>query len=330
MVAATPEVPDRATLTNDGVPFSQGRIEPVQLTLSEDAAQKAVHHIEYGKTLSRRGAAFSARQEFLAALQIISVANDNATGSNRHSLSLRKAMLIIREAADFSVASPEQQIQMDVANVVDSHRSKVISKEQAADMTPVQAMNRYFATAQNHLDIAGGRNVVSAEVFFCMGKLHTLLNRTKKVLNPFDTAQSVVYHQAALLSDANHHRSANELGVLLARNGRLDQAKLLFERSLLSNPAPQAWKNLAKTHQRLGEIDYANRAQNEFTLLASQGISTATDGIQWKAINQFNADAPVEFNRERIASKPAPPVTEKTATEKSPPKTISERLKNMF
>jgi len=181
----------------------------VQLPLSDADALKAVHHIEYGKTLSRRGAAFTARQEFLAAMQVIATSNDRASGDNQYSQALKMAMLTMREAEDFSVSNPEQQIHMDVASVVEAHRSQVLSPAQAAHLSPVQAMNRYFAHAQNQLDMAGGRNVVSAEVFYCMGKLHTFLNRNQKVLGPYETAQSVVYHQAALLSDNQHHRSAN-------------------------------------------------------------------------------------------------------------------------
>ena len=39
-------------------------VAPVNGTLPEGVAQEAVHHIEYGKSLSRRGASFGARQKF--------------------------------------------------------------------------------------------------------------------------------------------------------------------------------------------------------------------------------------------------------------------------
>ena len=233
-------------LVNDQVSVQPVQIVPqAQRSLNNADALKAVHHIEYGKTLSRRGAAFTARQEFLAAMQVIATSNDKASEDNRHSKALKMAMLAMREANDFSVANSEQQIHMDVASVVESHRSQVLSPAQAKHLSPVQAMNRYFAHAQEQLDLAGGRNVVSAEVFYCMGKLHTFLNRNQKVLGPYETAQSVIYHQAALLSDNQHHRSSNELGVLLARSGRLEQSKLLFERSLMAQPTIRTWQNLA-------------------------------------------------------------------------------------
>ncbi len=312
---------------------SNDPVAPASLpALGNADAQKAVHHIEYGKTLSRRGAAFTARQEFLAAMQVIAAANDRVSGSNHHSKALQMAMLTIKEAGDFSVANSEQQIQMDVPAVVEIHRSEVLTVDQAAYLSPVQAMNRYFAKAQEYLDLAGGRNVVSAEVFYCMGKLHSLLNRNQKVISPYETAKSVLYHQVALLSDNQHHRSANELGVLLARNGRLEQSKLLFERSLMSKPTVRTWQNLAETHRRLGEIEFANQAVAEVQILASGQSSAVQPNIQWKPVEQFNADAPVEFNQQRVAQLPEPPTNPVAAPSKRPAtvKSIAEKLRGIF
>ena len=301
-------------------------------SLNNADAQKAVHHIEYGKTLSRRGAAFTARQEFLAAMQVIASSNDKTSGDNRHSKALQMAMLSMREAKDFSVANPEQQIHMDVASVVESHRSQVLTPAQAANLSPVQAMNRYFAHAQEQLDTAGGRNVVSAEVFYCMGKLHTFLNRNQKVLGPYETAQSVVYHQTALLSDNQHHRSANELGVLLARSGRLEQSKLLFERSLMSQPTIRTWQNLAETHRRLGETSFANQAAAEVQILANSPTPNGNSNIQWKPVEVFNKEAPIEINHQRVAQLPSLPQQKPVAAPTKPGaiKTIQNKLKDIF
>ena len=322
----------QAPANNQVLPQPVQTAPQVHVELGSADAQKAVHHIEYGKTLSRRGAAFTARQEFLAAMQVIAASNDRVSGDNRHSKALKMALLTMREADDFSVSNPEQQIHMDVGSVVESHRSQVLSPAQAANLSPVQAMNRYFAHAQNQLDLAGGRNVVSSEVFYCMGKLHTLLNHKQKVLGPYETAQSVVYHQAALLSDNQHHRSANELGVLLARSGRLEQSKLLFERSLMSQPTIRTWQNLAETHRRLGETNFANQAVSEVQLLANSPATSVNSNIQWKPVEVFNADAPIEINQQRVAQLPTLPQqkTEATPAKAGKLKSLTEKLKGIF
>ena len=51
--------------------FARNEVTPSNVKLSESVAQEAVHHIEYGKSLSRRGASFGARQKFFAALGVI-------------------------------------------------------------------------------------------------------------------------------------------------------------------------------------------------------------------------------------------------------------------
>lgn len=304
---------------------------PQQIPLSKSVAQQAAQRIEYGKALSRRGAGYSARQEFLAAMQIIANANDNSTQSNRHSDALKKALLSIKEAADFSVATPEQQIHMDVASVVETHRSNILTPDEARRLPPVQVMNRYFSSAQKQLDLAGGRNIISSEAYFCLGKLNTMLTRNQKVPSAYDTAQSVVFHQAALLSDHSHHRSANELGVLLAKNGRLAQAKVLFERSLTSKPTVRTWQNLAEAHRRLGETDLASRANNEFKNLASRQVTTVNSEIQWMPVEQFNAEAPADINQQRIATRPAMPVNTQPSTQTPARKpSFTDRLKDLF
>lgn len=312
--------------------YSFAAAETHAVPLNDVDAQQAVHHIEYGKELSRRGAGFSAREEFLKALQVLTGANDRQSGNTAHSAALRRAMLIIEEAEDFAIGNADQQIQMRVADVIESHRSGVVSKPEAASMTIAQAIDRYFSTAQQALDLAGGRSAVSAEAFFCLGKLHAALPATRKAPSPLETAKAVVYHQAALMSYPNHHQSANELGVLFARNGRLQQAKQLFERSLLAKAHPQTWKNLATAHRRLGEHEFARRAENEHRLLAQR--TSIGQPINWQQVQQFNAETDTTIVN-RVAARPPAPSTKgaqasELGSQSSERKSLSDRLKDLF
>ena len=71
----------------------------------------------------------------------------------------------------------------------------------------------------------------------------------------------MVYYQAALLADDRNFRAGNELGVLLAKCGKLERAKQMFLRSLAISPQPATWHNLAKIHERLGETKLAAAAR---------------------------------------------------------------------
>lgn len=328
--AAAPQVvasiPDR-----DVAMLNEPSVDRRHVPLQEADAQRAVHHVEYGKTLARRGASFSAREEFLKAIQLIATANDKTSGTNRHTTALRQATLIMKEAEDFATVDAEQQIQMSVANVIETHRSHVLSATEAARMTPADAIDRYFAEAQQQLDLAGGRTAVSAEAFYCLGKLHSVMSSGKQIVGPVETAQAVVFHQAALMSDPNHHRSANELGVLFAKHGRVAQAKILFERSLMVSPNLKTWHNLAQAHQRLGESEFARRAENEYRMLAQRG-GDLDSLIRWKPVDQFIAETPPEYeaqvasHNEEVDAAPVAQSEQPTEEKKS----LGQRLKEIF
>ena len=266
-------------------------ITPLQMPLSESAAQQAVHHIEYGKSLSRRGAAFAARQEFISALRVIAQQNDARSGGMEFTKSLQRALMAMKEAKDFMVQ--DEQVMLNVSRVIESHHSEILTQDEAANMTPVMALQKYLATAENGLDMAGGRNVVSAEALYCLGKLHTMMSTSSRKPGGLDLASSVAFHRAALKSDAQNHRSANELGVLMAQSGRLEEAKELFKQSLRIRQSPLTWTNLAKTHQRLGEVQFAQMAERESRIAGTAQVASNAS-IQWVNNRDFNAMQPSE------------------------------------
>ncbi|MFT5299569.1 MAG: tetratricopeptide (TPR) repeat protein [Mariniblastus sp.] len=309
-------------------------IAPASLPPAENVAQQAVHHIEYGKSLARRGATHAASEEFMAALKVIARSNDEMTGGNHFSRSMSQAILAMEEAADFASPNVASQILVEIGSIIESHRSNLITVAEAQFMNPAQAMDKYYSFAQQKLDESGGRNVVTAEAFYCLGKLHTATATQHAVPQNSDIAKAATFHRAALLSDSNHHRSANELGVLLARSGRFDQATALFKQSLRANPAPQTWRNLAQAHQRLGELDLAKMAEVEFRSSSQSRVANSESGIQWMRTQQFNSLTPLERSEDtRIASKLSEPRASsyKTKQNKSQnEKSFTEKLKDLF
>ena len=99
----------------------------------------------------------------------------------------------------------------------------------------------------------------------------------------------------------------------------------------MTQPTVRTWQNLAEAHRRLGEVDFANQATNEVQMLATaQPISQSN--IQWKPVGQSNADAPVEYNKQRVAKLPPAPgkPTAAPAGKPTPTKTIADRIKGIF
>ena len=264
-------------------------------TLPEGVAQEAVHHIEYGKSLSRRGASFGARQKFFAALGVIARGNDVQTGGNAHTTALGRAIRALREVQDFAVRNADIHVGINVAEILETHQTRIIGSTEAAVMTPVEAMQRYFTFAHQQLSFAGGQNVVTAETLYCLGKLHTVM--AKHHPERLDIAKAIVFHRAAVSSDSRNSRSYNELGVLLARSGQLGEAEELFKKSLQITPAAETWQNLAKTHDRQGKVELAQLAQTEFAI-ASQTtpVQSSAGQIAWLPSQAFNQVGPADFH----------------------------------
>jgi len=302
-------------------------IAPLNLGISDAVAQRAAHHVEYGKSLARRGAGFAARQEFYSALQVIAHANDEKIDSHAHTAALRSAIIAFKEAEDFVVTDAESQMGLRVSRVIETHRSGLLTQNEATNLTPVEAMQLYFRFAQEQFGLAGGRHVVSAEALFCLGKLHSVMQQHAPGSGRLETAKAIVYHRAALTNDATNYRSAGELGVLMARMGQLEDAKTLFKQSLRIQSTPQAWENLAKVHERLGETKLAQLAQSE-QIKAYQ--STVASSIEWKSADRFNLEAPTEFH-DTIAGRTNEKVSPATFSEDSnESKSFTERLKARF
>ena len=277
------------------VEYSNTGTASINEPLSEGVIQEAVHHIEYGKSLSRRGATYGARQEFFGALAAIARGNDVRTGGNAHATALSRSMRAMREVQDFAVRNADTQVGVNVADILETHQTRIISANEAAMMSPVEAMQRYFTFAHQQLNFAGGSNAVVAEAMFCLGKLHSVM--AKHQPETLDVAKAIVFHRAALSSDANNYRSANELGVLLARTGQLGEAEDLFKKSLQIHPVAKTWQNLAKTHQRQGEADLAQLAQSESSIAAQIEYSQSPETqITWLPQQAFNQVGPADFH----------------------------------
>ena len=297
---------------------------PIVIGLPESVAHKAVHNIEYGKSLTRRGAAFAARQEFYSSLRILAQAHDNQAGGTSYTRALRDAIIALKEAEDFIVKDTETQIGLNVTAVVESHSTKLIPPHESANVTAIEAMQRYFAFASSQLRVATGQNPVAAEALYCLGKLHTVQAKFGSNSSKLDVAKSIVFHQAALASDQTNFRSANELGVLLANSGRLQESENILKRSLQIQQLPQAWQNLAVVHQRSGEEHLARLAHQEFLIASRKHTARLPQStIRWVEPGQFNRGTPLELQQGAAQPQPAP-----QRNTGSP--TIGQRLKSLF
>ncbi len=313
--------------------LKQSSLAPApSVTLTESVALRAVKHIEYGKTLARRGAKASARQEFIAALSVIAQDFDSQTRRNDYSLALRRGIQALKESDEFAWGESEMQIGMDVSGIVEAHQSGALTRHEAAGVTPIQALQRYFGFAQSQFEYACGRNVVAAEAFYVLGRLHTLTDTDNMIDGKLDKSKAMVYHRTSLACDPRNYRSANELGVLLAEFGELNEARELFLASLRIEQNPKTWENLAKVHQRLNQPQMAELAWSEH----QRALANLNSGmIRWIESPDFNAMEPMGalngFGPPHQASQPDREANSANLNkDETPKKSLTERVRSWF
>lgn len=241
----------------------------------------------HGFALAQRGALYSARAEFIQALRLLSQALDAEREDGFHSQSLAAGLLALEEADDFVPKGSELEANLNVASVAVSHQTPVL--KEATNVTPLAAVQKYYTYGQEQLAQAGGRQPAASAALYGLGRIQLALSDESVDSRRLSGPKALAMHQAALLVDPRNHRAANELGVLLARYGQLNEAKRVLIVGLSASREREAWHNLAVVHERLGETDLAKRARYEEQLLAGGASPPASDDslVKWVSVKEF-------------------------------------------
>jgi tetratricopeptide (TPR) repeat protein len=251
-------------------------------------ASQAEARVQHGIQLAGRGAHYSARAEFIAALQLIAQANDAEQKTRIYSTGLTAGVIALRESADF-VRQHSSLPDFNLERIVARHKTPILKQADSSKVTALAAAQAYYTFAREQLTAAAGQEHAGSMALYGLGKI-AMANANKSQQLEF-TAQAMSFYQAALMSDANNYRAANELGVLLAQNGRLLQARDLLIRSVTLSSQPAAWQNLAAVHTRLGEENLAQRARHQVERL-EQGKNPQLPAVEWVDAATFANSAP--------------------------------------
>ncbi len=299
---------------------------PQQFSPTESAESAAGEHLEYGKSLARRGAIFAAREEYLHALRLICESGDRQSGTREFTTRLARGLKALAEAEDFFRMSAEEQLRMDLSQVLQSHETRLIAKEQASSLTAIQAMQMYCEFAVEQISQGVGTSVVAGETLHAMGKLMIAASRLNQGGESMHLPKAMVMYQAAMAANPRDYRSANELGVLMAEAGQWRAARDVFAKSLLIHKTSEAWLNIARVHEMLGEKDYARRAQEEYEAMSQKGNPETI--LEWASASQFDnngmrVEVPSAESAPRTAMEPA-------RKEPSAPRGILESVRKWF
>jgi tetratricopeptide (TPR) repeat protein len=265
-------------------------------------ARQADAQTAHGFELAQRGAIYSARAEFVAALHTIASALDSASCGNNHDRMLTAGLQALDEVDDFAAHGASTAGDADVARIVAGHQTPALKGVSLAGLSCTAAMSRYLTFAQEQLAGCTVGIPAGSAALYGLGKIYRVPESMHGPADPTHGAKAVALHQAALLVDNRNYRAANELGVLLAKFGRLPEARAALLHSVKISPQPTTWQNLSAVHQMLGERDLAARAHLEATVAAARlnrpigAVDESSYAVQWLDPATFAATTPMNID----------------------------------
>jgi tetratricopeptide (TPR) repeat protein len=288
----------------------------------EQIAREADRHTRHGFELAGRKAYFSARSEFIKALRLIAQGLDAEHRTHVHSRALSRALTALEEAGQFVPRGSCLEGDLDLSDIVGGHRTDVLSEAAVGRITALEALQRYLTHAQEQLRIAAGGEVAGSMALHALGKLHAVLARQRTVDVRVAEPKAVAFYQAALLVRPENYMAANDLGVLLARSGRHEDARTMLEHSLSVHSHASTRRNLATVYAKLGRGELV-RQDADRTRVADKAAPAKTPGgsIRWVDPGTFarlfarsptvrppaavrHAPAPVETTAPKATPKP--------------------------
>lgn len=294
------------------------------------AARQADEQARRAVAATTKGAWFTARTDFFAALNTIAAMHDARDPAGRHRDALEAALTAMKEAEDFVVrTSGAGGGATDAASIASGHKTSAFIAPLAPSTAALVARAAYLQFARDRLADAADGNVTASVALHGLGKIHAASGAS--TVDARGKAQ--VFYEAALVAGQANFLAANDLAVLLAEEGRLERARDVLHAALRQSPQPAMWTNLASIHDRLGEPQLAELARREAAGLEGQAPSNSavlpTHNVAWLDPRQFAATSrqasdapPIPAN----ASGSRPPAA--AATPPTPPARWAQRPMN--
>jgi hypothetical protein len=241
-------------------------------------------HIErrmsYAFDLAQRGAIYTSSSEFRSVLGLCALELDSRDGGTRHREALRLGLAALEKSDDYDVTHAESM-------AVDAAENSAGSNSPASD--PIQAVQARYAYAEQQLcDSCQGMPGASL-AFYGLGR--TMVDPGSRTTNA--VAKAAVLQQTALTIAPQNVLASNELGVLLAEHGQLDEAEKMFRQCVANNPTPEAWRNLAVVYARKGDQAASRSARAAGDALAKAGPAATKPIVAESLAGAGSASAPV-------------------------------------
>lgn len=215
-------------------------------------------HIErrlsYAFDLAQRGAPYTAEAEFRAVLGLCALEMDAREGGTARRESLRQGLVALQEADQFGGDQVDWRDAADVRSLAAGHTTPVLANVQQP-VDSIQAVQAYYLFAEQHLNTACQGLPGASLAFYGLGR--TIVLPGTRIAHA--SGKAALFQRVALGIAPQNLLAANELGVLLAQHGQLQDAERIFQQCVATDATPQTWRNLAVVYARQGN-DKASRS----------------------------------------------------------------------
>jgi hypothetical protein len=285
-----------------------------------DLTSQLLAAVQRGFGLAQRGALFAARTEFVQVLRRVAQARDAAADTSEHSRALAAGLRALDEAEDFVPEGVQLEAELDVRTTASSHRTRVLPAE-PEEVSPLEAVAMYHGFAQEQLKLAVAGEQAGSMALHGLGTICARL-AARQDDDVQLTRSAITMYAAAVDACPNNHLAANELGVLICRSGRAEEAAALFMQTIDFAPSAVAYHNLAIAQQRIGLMDQSMANEMESQRLAAheraRGDVSRRAGVRWVTPEEMaRGSQPIHrpaapANQAALPQSPPPPPVKST------------------
>ena len=169
---------------------------------------------------------------------------DSRNGGASRREALRQGLIALDEADQFGGDQVDWRDSADVRRVAAGHATPLLRHPKQPAVDSIQAVQAYYAFAEQRLAYACQGLPGASMAFYGMGRTITVpgTNVTHAA------GKAALFHRVALTVSPENVLAGNELGVLLAQHGQLDEAERLLQYCVATKPSPDAYRNLSVVH----------------------------------------------------------------------------------
>jgi Flp pilus assembly protein TadD len=235
--------------------------------------------------LAQRGATYSAHTEFHGVLALCALELDARDGVTVHRESLREGLIALHEADELCGQPIDWSNSSDAYHASAGKARPIVEGSTPARADSIQVVQKYFTFAEDRFVYACQGMPGASLAYYGLARTYV----QPGTRHTHAAGKAAMMQRVALRIEPMNVLAANELGVLLAQHGRLNEAEALFKECVATNATPESLQNLAVVYARQGRSEASRAAKLESDRLAEQR-ARATSGASGLSVDAVGSE----------------------------------------